>query len=130
MSDYYKLEQDVARMRHLLEALKKQVETLDGRVSVLEKARRKRGRGHYRQSEAREVINSCLEEMDRKGIADFSGMQTSDASMVVLTIAKVAGIQLDMDRGTRSIITRAIRERYGFELENNRFVKSESGLSE
>ena len=116
MADFYKLEKDVA-------AMKAAIEDSQGRLEELERRRRRNGRTGSEKDTMRLMVSSCLDSMEAKGMADFSGMSTNDATMRVITFAELSGCPIDFSRGNRSIIGRVICKRYGFDNVHGKLVR-------
>ena len=117
VADYYKIEKDVEKLFEI-------VGELNRRMTEIEASRRKCGRPKSENGKVRDSFNAVLDAMEADGFASheaFENMETSDATMRVFTYSDVKGLGLERTRGNRTILTRVIRDRYGFKLNNNRF---------
>lgn len=118
VANYYKLENDVKRIFDM-------IDDIERRVSKIEANRKKQGRTKSENAKARDSLIECLCAMEADGMAgfeSFENMDTSDATMRVFTYSDIKGLGVDKTRGNRTMLTRIIRDRYGFTIENHKLV--------
>lgn len=123
MADYYKLENDVKKMKEVVEALMMRLDLLESLdlATRLDKIESSAKFFNVKQlDERRTVLDDVFDKMDEEGfLSDIVGKTTDEVNALVIVFAKLKGIDLGegSERGIKQSITRRIQSRYNLGLD-------------
>lgn len=137
MADYYKLENDVKKLKEVVKALSESFDlfmdlnlpdrmekledfNLDERVGKLEKS--EKFASFEKLKERHSVLDDVFDKMEQDGVMpDLVGKTSDEMSTLVLLYAKLNGIDIGegSETGIKHSITRRLQVRYGVDLNNS-----------
>ena len=126
MADFYKLENEVAKLKDIVENLSGRLDLLED-LNLAERLDKIESSAKFlnikQLDERHTVLDDVFDKMDEEGLlSDIVGKTTDEVNTLVVVFAKLKGIDLGEGsaRGIKQSITRRIQTRYNLDLDKTR----------
>lgn len=126
MADFYKLENEVGKLKVVVEELSRRLDLLEG-LGLAERLDRIESDAKFlninQLKERHTVLDDVFDQMDEEGLmSDIVDRSTDEVNTLVMVFAKLKGIDLGegSERGIKQSITRRIQSRYNLDLDKTR----------